>query len=120
MCKGWNWDASHYDDIAVRLNLGGGAIHWYRKLHSSGRKRWHKIVVHPDGSPEEHWLTERDHLFVEWMRSVDAKAIPVGEGSFADQELYDELAERSEQNRAIIKQHRDRLREEAAEEDESV
>lgn len=116
MYREWEYDASHYSEIAVRLDLGGGATSWYRKLHSSGRRRWHKIVIHPDGSPEEHWLTERDHLMTDWLQSVDARAVPVDDSPFADQELYDELAERSSQKRAIIDQHRQRLREQASKE----
>lgn len=114
MYKEWDWNASHYDEIAVRLNLGGGAISWYRKLHSSGRRRWHKIVVHPDGSPREHWLTESDHLFIDWQQAVDARAVPVDDSPFADQDLYDELAERSAQTRAILEWHRNHVREQAA------
>lgn len=107
----WEWDAEHYDEIAVRIDQGGGVITWYRKLSSSGRNRWHKLVPHPDGSPRDHWLTERDSVFADWMRSVSATAVPVGESPFADQELYDELADRNGQTRAIINQHLNRMRE---------
>jgi len=108
----WEWDAEHYDEIAVRIDQGGGCIMWFRKLKSAGRTRWHKIVPHPDGSPRDHWLCERDELFSAWMRSVSSKAVPVGESPFADQELYDELAERSNQTRAIINDHLNRTGEE--------
>lgn len=110
---GYQWDASHYDDVAVRLDLGGGVVSWYRRLHSSGRRRWHKVVPHLDGSTRDHWLTERQHVFADWVRSAVAKAVPVEDSPFSDQALYDELQERSETERAIIDQHLARKREEA-------
>lgn len=112
----WDWDAEHYDEMVVRINQGGGAITWYRKLKSSGRSRWHKLVPHPDGSPRDHWLTERDSVFMDWMQSTSAHVVPLGESPFADQQLYDELAERNGRTRAIINQHRHRMLEDAGSE----
>jgi len=105
----WEWNADHYDEIAVRVDQGGGCISWFRKLHTSGPTRWHKIVPHPDGSPRDHWLCQDDEFFAAYIRAVDAKAVPVGESPFADQELYDELAKKNGQTRAIIQTHMNRL-----------
>jgi len=112
----WEWNAEHYDEIAVRIDQGGGCLMWFRKLHSSGPTGWHKLVPHPDGSPRDHWLCEDSEFFAAYNRAVGAKAVPVGESPFADQEPYDELAERSSQTRAIINTHLSRLGEEAIDE----
>lgn len=106
----WEWNAEHYDEIAVRIYQGGGITTWFRKLHSSGPTRWHKLVPHPDGSPREHWLCDDQGFFAAYVRSAEATAVPVGESPFSDQELYDELRERSSQNRAILQLHMDRMR----------
>jgi len=114
---GYEWDASHYADIAVYLHQGGGVESWYRRLHTSGRRRWHKLVPHPDGSVRDHWLVERDHVFTDWFRAASAKAVPVSESPFADQALYDELRERDDQTRTAIELHLDKIRAEAEEAD---
>jgi len=106
----WEWDAEHYDEIAVRISQGGGIIMWFRKLHSSGPTSWHKIVPHPDGSPRNHWLCDDQEFFAAYVRAVDATAVPVGDSPFADQDLYDELRARSKQNRVILGRHMDRVR----------
>jgi hypothetical protein len=107
----WEWDAEHYDEIAVRIYQGGGCTVWFRKLHSSGPTGWHKLVPHPDGSPRDHWLCDDQEFFAAYVRAAEATAVPVGESPFADQELYDELRERSSQNKAILELHMNRMRE---------
>ena len=106
----WEWDAEHYDEIAVRIHQGGGCTMWFRKLHSSGPTSWHKIVPHPDGSPRDHWLCDDQEFFAAYIRAVEATAVPVGESPFADQELYDELRKRSSRNQAILQMHMGRMR----------
>lgn len=105
----WEWDAEHYDEIAVRIYQGGGCTMWFRKLHSSGPTSWHKLVPHPDGSPRNHWLCDDQEFFAAYIRATEATAVPVGESPFADQELYDELRQRQGQSRAILELHRDRM-----------
>lgn len=106
----WEWDAEHYDEIAVRIYQGGGCTMWFRRLNATGPTNWHKIVPHPDGSPRNHWLCENDEFFAAYIRAIEATAVPVGESPFADQDLYDELRERSSQNRAILELHMNRMR----------
>lgn len=106
----WEWDAEHCDEIAVRINQGGGMTMWFRKLNSTGPTGWHKLVPHADGSPRDHWLCDDQEFFAAYIRALEATAVPVGESPFADQELYDELRERNSQNHAILELHMNRMR----------
>ena len=93
-CGKWEWDASRFDEIAVRIYQDGGSTKWFRNLHSSGSTSWHKIVLHPDGSALYHWLCDNQEFFAAYVRAVEASAVSVGESPFADQELYDDLRDR--------------------------
>lgn len=106
----WQWDATRFSEIVVRIWQGGGSTMWFRKLNSTGPTQWHKIVPHPDGSPRDHWLCDNQEFFAAYIRAIEAAAVPVGESPFADQELYDEIRERSSQNQAILQLHMDRMR----------
>lgn len=113
IATGYQWDASHYDDVAFRVDCGGGCVSWYRKLKTSGSARWHKVVTHHDGSVRAHWLTDREHVFTDVFRSVALRAVPVPDSPFRDQKLYDELQERGDREQLLIEQHLERIREEA-------
>jgi hypothetical protein len=55
-------------------------------------------------------LCDNQEFFAAYIRAIEATAVPVGESPFADQELYDEIRERSSQNQAILRLHMDRMR----------